>query len=223
MTRAVIFDNDGVLIDSEPMHLEADLKTLAAQGIVWEEHRLRRFIGVKDIDMWRILCEELGLQDTPEEMCRKKLAYHDSIFTPDRIRPVKGVPELFQTLKGNGVKIAVASSSSASLIGPWLTWMGLRNQLDAFVTAEDVAHSKPHPEPYLLAAARLGMPVAHCVAVEDSPHGIQSAKAAGCRCIGFRNSNGPSQDLSQADVIVDDMLDILRLGLLGENLTAPVS
>ena len=223
MTRAVIFDNDGVLIDSEPMHLEADLKTLAAQGIVWEEHHLRRFIGVKDIDMWRILCEELGLQDTPEEMCRKKLSYHDSIFTPDRIRPVNGIPELFQALKDHGLKIAVASSSSVSLIDPWLTWMGLRSQLDAFVTAEDVTHSKPHPEPYLLAAARLGVPVAHCVAVEDSPHGVQSARAAGCRCIGFRNPNGPTQDLSQADVIVDDMLDILRLGLLGSDLAAPLS
>ena len=223
MTKAVIFDNDGVLIDSEPMHLEADLKTLAAEGIVWEQHQLRRFIGVKDIDMWHVLCAELGLPHTPEEMCGKKLAYHDTIFTPERIRPIGGIPELFRSLKEQGVKIAVASSSSRSLIGPWLTWMSLRDQLDAFVTAEDVTHSKPHPEPYLLAAARLGVPAAQCVAVEDSPHGVQSAKAAGCRCIGFRNPNGPIQDLSRADAIVEDMRDILRRGLLGPDFPVPAS
>lgn len=214
MERAVIFDNDGVLIDSEPMHLEADLQTLATYGVKWEPWQLNRFIGVKDEDMWRVLREELHLTDSVERLRQKKLSYHDTIFTPERIRPIAGIPELFTALRGSGWKIAVASSSLGTLIGPWLEWMGLRHQLDAMVTGEDVVNSKPHPEPYLLAAARLDLPPAQCVAVEDSPHGIASAKAAGCRCIGYRNRNGPTHDLSLADVVVEDIRDILKLRLL---------
>jgi HAD superfamily hydrolase (TIGR01509 family) len=214
MEHAVIFDNDGVLIDSEPMHLEADLRTLASYGVQWEPSQLYRFIGVKDVDMWRILREELALPETAETLLARKNKYHDSIFTPERIRPIAGIPELFRALRAGGWKIAVASSSLESLIGPWLEWMGLRHQLDALVTGADVVNSKPHPEPYLLAASRLGLAPAQCVAVEDSPHGIASAKAAGCRCIGFRNRSGPPQDVSGADVVVEDIRDILRLGLL---------
>ncbi len=214
MKHAVIFDNDGVLIDSEPMHIEADLQTLSAYGVKWEPWQLTRFIGVKDEDMWRVLREELHLPDSVERLRQKKLSYHDTIFTPERIRPIAGIPELFAALRGSGWKIAVASSSLGTLIGPWLEWMGLRHQLDAMVTGEDVVNSKPHPEPYLLAAARLNLPPAQCVAVEDSPHGIASAKAAGCRCIGYRNRNGPIHDLSLADVVVEDIRDILKHRLL---------
>lgn len=217
MKRAVIFDNDGVLIDSEPMHLEADLRTLAAYGVEWDASRLHRFIGVKDIDMWRTLAQELQLPEPPDELLRHKLSYQEQVFVPERIRPIPGIPELFLSLRAAGWGIGVASSSMGTLIRPWLRHMGLLDQLDVLVTGEHVSNSKPHPEPYLLAARRLGLPPANCVAVEDSPHGLESARAAGCFCIGYRGQNGPFQDLSAADVVVTDMRDILHLDLLKLN------
>ncbi len=215
MGKAVIFDNDGVIIDSEPLHIEADLRILAELGVRWSPSDLHRFIGVKDIEMWRILAAELGLPDAPEELQHRKTRIREEVFTPERIRPIDGIPELFGFLKSAGWKIAVASSSQRRLIGPWLERMGLLAQLDAFVAGEDVANGKPHPEPYMRAAALLGLAPSDCTAIEDSPHGVKSAKAAGCRCIGFRNPEGPLQDLSDADFVVDSIRDILGKDLLG--------
>ena len=213
--RAVIFDNDGVIIDSEPMHIEADLRILAEYGVHWAPADLFRFIGVRDSEMWRILTRELQLPDSPDMLAEKKARIRGEVFAPHRIRPIDGIPELFAALRHAGWKVAVASSSQRSLIGPWLEAMGLLSRLDAFVAGDDVVHGKPHPEPYLLAAERLGTDAGRCVSVEDSPHGIASAKAAGCRCIAFRNPFGPPQDLSGADEVVDSIRDILGRNLLG--------
>ena len=215
MAKAVIFDNDGVIIDSEPLHIEADLRILAGYGVHWEPEALHRFIGVKDVEMWRILKDELNLPDSPEDMKLRKAAIRDEIFTPGRIRPIDGIPELFAALKTAGWKIAVASSSQRHLIGPWLETMGLAGQLDAFVAGDDVANGKPSPEPYLKAAALLGLEPGDCTAIEDSPHGVASAKSAGCRCIGFRTPGGPVQDLSGADIVVESIRTILERNLLG--------
>ncbi len=217
MESAIIFDNDGVIIDSEPLHIEADLLTLQSYGIELQPEALHRFIGVKDLEMWRILKEELALPNSPEVLREKKEQLRDRIFLPERLVPIPGIPELFETVRRAGWKIAVASSSARTLIGPWLQLMGLMSFLDAFVTGEDVRHGKPHPEPYQLAAARLGLLPEDCVAVEDSPHGVASAKNAGCRCIGFRTPGGPHQDLSGADHIISDICEILRDDLLGLN------
>ena len=214
MAKAVIFDNDGVIIDSEPLHIEADLQILAEYGIEWKTSDLHRFIGVKDDVMWKTLQGELGLPDSPEALKEKKGRIRDGVFTAERIRPIDGIPELFAALKAAGWKVAVASSSQRSLIGPWLEAMGLGVQLDAFVAGDDVANPKPHPEPYLRAAALLCVLPSDCTAIEDSPHGVKSAKAAGCRCIGFRTPGGPRQDLSGADMVVESIRSILERDLL---------
>lgn len=214
MAKAVIFDNDGVIIDSEPLHIEADLQILAEYGIEWKNSDLHRFIGVKDDVMWKTLQGELGLPVSPEALKEKKGRIRDGVFTAERIRPIDGIPELFAALKAAGWKVAVASSSSRSLIGPWLETMGLGVLLDAFVAGDDVVNPKPHPEPYLRAASLLGVLPSDCTAIEDSPHGIASAKAAGCRCIGFRNPGGPRQDLSGADIVVESIRSILERDLL---------
>jgi HAD superfamily hydrolase (TIGR01509 family) len=215
MGKAVIFDNDGVIIDSEPLHIEADLQILAEYGIDWKAADLHRFIGVKDAVMWKALQGELGLPDSPEALKEKKGRIRDAVFTSERIRPIDGIPELFAALKAAGWKVAVATSSQRSLIGPWLEAMGLGILLDALVAGDDVDHAKPHPEPYIRAAALLGVQPSDCTAIEDSPHGVASAKAAGCRCIGFRTPGGPRQDLSEADIIVDSIRSILEGDLLG--------
>jgi HAD superfamily hydrolase (TIGR01509 family) len=215
MAKAVIFDNDGVIIDSEPLHIEADLQILAEYGIDWTPSDMHRFIGVKDAVMWKALQGELGIPDLPEALKEKKGRIRDTVFTSERIRPIDGIPELFAALKKAGWKVAVASSSQRSLIGPWLEAMGLDVLLDALVAGDDVDNPKPHPEPYIRAAGLLGVMPADCTAIEDSPHGVASAKAAGCRCIGFRTPGGPRQDLSAADIVVESIRSILDMDLLG--------
>ncbi len=208
MIKAVIFDNDGVIINSEPMHIAADLLTLAACGVHWTPEQLHRFIGVKDTDMWIILQEELGLTDSLDALNEKKMRYREVAFSQENIVPIPGIPALFAFLHTRGLKIAVASSSARTLISPWLQSMGLLRFLDAFVTSEDVTRSKPDPEPYLKVAALLCLKPEECLAVEDSSHGLLSARRAGCYCVGFRTPGEIVQDLSLADVVVDSILDI---------------
>jgi len=214
MIKAVIFDNDGVIIDSEPMHIESDMRILKEYGIEWTADKLHRFIGVKDTEMWEILIEELNLPDSVEMLKEKKARIRKEVFVPERIVPICGIPELFKAIHQKGLRIAVASSSPRHQISPWLEQMNLLPYLDVFLTGDDVTNGKPHPEPYKKAAALLGLLPSECVAIEDSPHGVESSKEAGCFCIGFRTPGGIYQDLSKADVIVHAIPEILEKNLL---------
>lgn len=215
MIKAVIFDNDGVLIDSEPLHIETDIQVLSLYGVKQKQEDLHRFIGVKDSDMWPILISEFNLSATTEELLEHKSRIRKNVFTAEHVSPICGIPELFSYIREAGLKIAVASSSSKALVAPLVSAMGLMGYLDALVAGEDVTNGKPHPESYLLAAKLLGVLPSECVAIEDSSFGVASAKAAGCICIGFASVFAPKQDLSAADHIVTDIRAIISDNLLG--------
>jgi HAD superfamily hydrolase (TIGR01509 family) len=208
--KAVLFDNDGVIINSEPLHMLADSMILEKYGIDGAKAELSRFIGVKDLTMWEILKRELDIPVSVETLMDEKLQMIDQVFTGDNIREIKGITPLIRRLKLEKIKVGLVTSSRVELVGPWLDIMGLTDVFDVKIFGNDIVHCKPNPEPYLKAAEKLGLVPAECLAIEDSSHGIHSAKAAGCFCMAYRNPDSGVQDISKADYVVDSIEEIIN-------------
>ncbi len=203
-TRGVIFDLDGVLVDSEALHVEAWRALFARLGIEVSDEEYAQGVGMADVDWLRWLVARRGLQADIASWREEKRALFQRILAADT-RPFPGVAELVRRLRPD-FRLAVASNSWRQNIETVLERLGLRDSFDALVGADDVTRHKPHPEAYQVAAARLGLPPAACVVIEDSPLGIQAAKAAGMRCIGITNSL-PAERLGGADLVVGTLED----------------
>ncbi len=185
--KAVVFDLDGVLVDSEPFHAETLVSLAADLGIQLSHQETRRFIGVSDEEMWGILMRE---NRCAGEYRAKELAELQAERTLERLSswrlpPRDGVPELLVELRSLGILTAVASSSPGAYVDYVLKAADLSVYFPVRVAGDGVENCKPHPEPYRKAAELLGIPVRAAAAVEDSPSGIESASRAGLRCIGL--------------------------------------
>lgn len=199
---AFIFDMDGVIIDSEPLHFEVDLQTLAYFGVASSHEDLERFVGMTNPEMWRILKEERKLTQTVSELIDYQMKNKIEALEKAELAPIDGIQELIAELKKRHIPIAIASSSPRVFIQAVLRKFGLTHAFGAIVSGEEVERGKPAPDVYLAAAKELGVDPAQCVVLEDARHGVIAAKAAGMTCIGFVNPNSGNQDLSQADRIV---------------------
>jgi HAD superfamily hydrolase (TIGR01509 family) len=122
----------------------------------------------------------------------------------ENTRPTKGIIELLHELKRRNIRLAVASSSDRRLIDYILERLNVKTLFDSIMGAEDVACSKPNPEIFLKSAERLGVKPSECLVVEDAALGVEAAKRAGMKCVGYRNPNSGNQDLSRADIAIDD-------------------
>ncbi|MWC26992.1 HAD family hydrolase [Paenibacillus sp. MMS18-CY102] len=203
--RAVVFDMDGVLADSEPLYFEIERASFARHGITLGEAEQHAFVGVSLEEMWRTIKERYGLQPPLEEL----LAAHqrnvlEAVAAHTSLQPIPESAAFIRWLKRRGYRIAVASSSPIALIHLLLKQIGCLRDFDIIASGEEVKHSKPAPDVFLLAAERLGVPASECLAVEDSHNGVRAAKAAGMQVVGYRNPNSGNQDLTPADWIVTD-------------------
>lgn len=208
MIKAFVFDMDGVIIDSEPIHLEVAVEAMRSFGGEPAEHELYEFVGVTNKAMWSTLKERHKLDATLEQLMARHQEYKMKRFSQENIEPIDGISDLLKKAVDRGLKIALATSSPRYFAEHILNNMGLMPCFDVLVTADDITRSKPDPEIYLKAAERLGVSPDFCVAVEDAELGIQSAKAAGMRVIAFQNPNSGRQDTSMADYVVSSVRDI---------------
>jgi len=184
---SILFDFDGVLADSEPSHCACWAEVLAPQGIIldWEDYRAR-FIGIDDREMLQILAREREPQAVWEDLWRLYPAKKDRFRARVTAAPPfdASLKDFLHDLSGS-YALAVVSSSSCSEIEPMLETGGLRRFFRTIVGGESVNHHKPAPDPYLLAAERLG---ARCpLVVEDSAAGLASGRAAGFEVLAVRN------------------------------------
>lgn len=124
------------------------------------------------------------------------------------LNSIPGVAELIQYLLDKNIKIAVASSASLKRIKTLLEIIKLSDEFEIIISADDIKNSKPHPEIYLIAAKTLGMNPKDCIAIEDATNGVKSAKAAGMKVIGYAGSSHNTQDLSEANLIINDFLKL---------------
>lgn len=210
--RGVIFDMDGVLIDSEPLHFLATQEILATHGVPMSEaDYYGRYIAYSDREIMELLIPDASARPAAAEAkSRRYLA-----LAAAGIPPFADGLELLR--RTDGWRVALATGSMRHEAELALASLGIRERFQTIVTREDCVHGKPHPEPFLRAADGLGVSPGRCVAIEDSPGGIQAAKAAGMACVAVTHSC-PRERLLGADLVVDDLgcVDLRRLVPVGE-------
>ncbi len=167
---------DGVLVDGEPLHFEAVNELLGEEGLSISLEAYKPYMGTKT--GWADMMRDYGLSRPMEEYSAR---YKELILGRyrERSEALPGAVSLVQNLRRHGQRVAVASSSIQPWVEACLGRLGLLDEFELLVTGSDVTNGKPHPEIYLLTAERLGVSPANCLAFEDAPAGIESAKAAG--------------------------------------------
>ena len=213
MNLATIFDMDGVLIDSQPLHYEVQLQVLKACGHDATLSTVAPYSGMSTPDLWNKAKEDLGLTQEPEELIKMAEQFMLDLFANTNLQPIEGIPTLLEGIKAMGIKLGVASSSPPELIKMVLNKIGIADRFDIIVSGEDVAEGKPAPDIYLAAAEKAGVTPNMCIAIEDAPVGIAAAKNAGCVCIAFSNPNTLGQNFDRADYTVhrfDDCFPIIK-------------
>ncbi|CAH8770412.1 HAD family hydrolase [Paenibacillus dendritiformis] len=212
--KAFIFDMDGVIIDSEPIHFEIDVETMNYFGVTIAPHELERFVGMTNPEMWSILKEEYSLPQSVSEIIEYQLKSKIEWIRSTDLAPIEGIQELIFDLKKNNILIGLASSSPIAFINEVLRKYNFFEYFDSIISGEEVTKGKPAPDIYLEVSNQLNIKPNECWVLEDSKNGVQAAKAAGMKCIGFINQNSGNQDLSRADIIVNNIRDIKVMDLL---------
>ncbi len=201
--RAVIFDLDGVLIDTEPLHALADTRILNEAGIHPPAGYFDRFVGWTNRAMWDQIKKEYPLTSCYEELTERQLALKLALLDETDYEPVSGIPGLLESVKSMHIPMAIASSSPVQFIEAVIEKLRIGEYFSFRISGDEVEHSKPEPDIFLKAAGLLGIDPADCLVIEDSESGTIAAKKAGMRCIGYRNENSGQQDLSGADLVID--------------------
>ncbi|MXX79529.1 MAG: HAD family phosphatase [Chloroflexi bacterium] len=185
-SSAVIFDMDGVLLDSEPLHYEAVRIILAEQGVDFPLEDYFRYLGTTLTSTWDDLCERYPIT---MPFAQFEARYNDDVLAHYRAGAplIRGAQELVEQLRDAGVPIAVASSSHRMWVDAALKGAGLSDCFDQTTAGDEVSMGKPSPEIYLKAAEKLGVDPARCIAIEDAPAGVESASAAGMKVVLVRS------------------------------------
>ncbi|MDB5049017.1 MAG: hypothetical protein JWO30_2088 [Fibrobacteres bacterium] len=209
--RALIFDLDGVIIDTEPKHKEAKRQAFARYGLAVPEHLYADFRGRSDQDMARHVVREFGPAGLSwAEVLELKHRIFSSL--EDTIEPVAGALEFIRAARGRFEKLAVATSATERNQRYAFDRFALSPFFDAVVNAGDITHAKPHPEAYATAVAKLGLPAAACLVIEDSKNGIVSAKGAGCKVAAITTSFTHTELMdAEADYLVNGFAELARL------------
>jgi len=205
--RSVIFDMDGVISDSEPLHHEAERRLLAPFGVHLSRAQLESYTGMGLSAMLERFRSEFGLDVPAATLAARHHQALDDLFR-ERVEPIPHALDLIRNFHRSGLMLAVGSSSAMRLIQRVLEKFEIASYFNAVVSGQDVPNGKPHPDIFREAARRLGVGPGDCVVIEDSRNGVTAAVAAGMACIGFRSPNSPNQDLSAADRIVPDLSEI---------------
>ena len=202
MIEAVIFDLDGVLLDSEQVWDEAREQLAKEGGGRWHENAQRDMMGMSSLEWSRYMHDVIGIPEPPEEISREVVERIAKLYR-EHLPVVPGAREAIARLAARWA-LGLASSSNRELIDLALELLGVKHRFKATVSSEEVARGKPAPDVYLEAARRLGVEPTHAAAIEDSENGIRAAKAAGIRVIAIPNPHFPPAEdaLTQADVLL---------------------
>jgi HAD superfamily hydrolase (TIGR01509 family) len=206
--EGVIFDLDGVLLDSEQVWDEAREQLANERGGRWHENAQRDMMGMSSPEWSRYMHDVVGLSEPPEEISREVVRRLASLYR-EHLPVLPGAREAVERLAVRW-PLGLASSSNRELIDLVLELMGVARLFKATVSSEEVPRGKPAPDVYLEAAARLGVDPSHAAAIEDSENGIRAAKAAGMRVLAIPNEHFPPAEeaLAQADVVLESLAEL---------------
>ncbi|MEK6643944.1 MAG: HAD family phosphatase [Planctomycetota bacterium] len=206
----VIFDMDGVLVDSGPAHLESWRMLARELSCDITAAQFAHCFGQRSSE---IITHTFGITN-PDEIARldarKEGLYRDLIR--GRVPAMAGATELVRVLHEAGVRLAVGSSGPPENVALVCEEMGLSHFLSAIITGNDVQRGKPDPQVFLLAAEQMGLATARCVVIEDAPVGIEASHRAGMKCIALASSHG-TEALSHAELVVSSLSETVLLAV----------
>ena len=201
--QAVVFDMDGVLIDSEPLWREAEMAVFAQRGVVVTEEDCKRLMGLRTDEVVKQIVSDRGV-DLPTVEVEAEIIQAVAALVAERGKIIQGFCDLALRLKEAGVPLAVATSSPMLVVQAVLARTGLGEVFSAVVSAEKFPLGKPHPQVYIEACARLGKPTTACLAIEDSLNGTLAAKAARMKVISAPEpENATNKGFGIADFVVN--------------------
>jgi HAD superfamily hydrolase (TIGR01509 family) len=204
MLKGILFDMDGVLLDSEEYITRAGILMFQEKGFTVQASDFKPFTGMGENRFLGGVAEKYGLPFDLEKDKARTYAIYEEI-TRGRLKPLKGVREFIERCRQRHLKLAVATSADAVKMRINLRETGLEEELfDTLVNGLEVEHKKPHPGIYLLAASRLNLHPGECLVVEDALSGMKAARAAGCKCLAI-TSSFRAEDFDLADWVARDL------------------
>ena len=209
MYRSVIFDMDGVIIDSEPLWEKAEKLLLSTKGLQYDPSYRDRILGLNQFDAADLLIKHFSLEESREQIINERLDILLDIYE-DELVLKKDIVRLFNKIIDQNVKIGLASSSPCRVVEYVVQKIGLDTYFSTIVNGDSVNKGKPHPDIYLLAADNLGTSTSHCIAIEDSVNGVKSAKNAGMYCIAVPDSRIELSKFHMADELEKEISYLLK-------------
>lgn len=207
MIKAVLFDMDGVIVNTEPLHKKAYFKALEELNLKFSTEYYEQFTGKAAMEICRTICHDFDLSILPKDLLSLKRKYFQLFFEQDDLVLIDGVLELIKDYHQNGLTLILASSASMVNIERIFHRFDLNQFFTAKISGAALKASKPHPEIFIRAAELARTPIEKCIVIEDSTNGMKAAKAAGIFCIGFK-SPASNQDFSIADKTITDFKEI---------------
>jgi beta-phosphoglucomutase len=214
MIKAIIFDMDGVLVDSEPFHVEIEKRQFELNHLSISEEERQQYMGIASDVMWREIAKihnlSLPVETLIEQNRMESIHYFSEL---EEIQPMPGLIDLLDILTQKAYPLAVASSSFPEIIDLILERTDLRKYFQVVVSSQEAGKSKPDPDVFLLAAMRLGINPEDCLVIEDSANGIKAARSAQMQCIAYQGPSANSNQQNDVEVVVksfDQLAQILR-------------
>ena len=216
MIQTVIFDMDGVIVDTEPVHRYAYFQHFSELNIEVTEELFTSFTGNSTRNVFQRVKTIFNLEDDVEELIfRKRSLFNDSFDHKEDLELLEGVEKLIKDLHQNGIQLILASSASKVTIERVFRRFELHPYFTHIVSGEDFPKSKPHPAIFEFAASLSIAPKENCIVIEDSTNGVLAAKAAGIFCVGYNSIHSKLQDLSKADTVINHF-DELNYTIISE-------
>lgn len=209
--KAVLFDMDGVLLDSEPLHDKIAILVLQKFGIEANHDILNKYVGSSSKVMWEDLVVRFSLPSTSEELLD---LYWKTIIDELKISGIQaseGILVLLENLRASKIVTAVASSSRRDFILAVMDYIGIAGYMDEIVDGFSIKNGKPAPDIYLEAARRLGVKSDECLVIEDSTNGINAGKNAGTKVVGYDNPTSLGQSMERADYVVKRLVQVVDI------------
>lgn len=208
MTKAILFDLDGVLIETERETFRFYQDYFKKYGVIIKDEDFVYKAGRKSVDFFNSILtpEQLKKIDTKKLTDLKREQFNNNL--DKYAKKVTGGKELLEFLKGEGLRLVLASQNESRMIDNVLNWLKIKEYFEVILSLDDIKNKKPNPEMYFLAAQKINVPSSECIVIEDSVDGIAAAKNAKMFCIAFWHDYMPKETYNKADIVVKKLEEV---------------
>lgn len=214
MIKTIIFDMDGVIINSEPVHQQLETEIFEELGLNISAEERKTYIGTSAVDMWTIIGKRHRILKSPEEMLLYGREKYWKDLDEGKVTLMHGALDLIKYFHENKFIVQVASSATRPTVDKVLGHFHLEKYFRYRIGGNEVSRSKPEPEIFIKAAQQSSSDPGKCLVIEDSSNGVIAAKMAGMFCVGYASSHTGIQDLSMADLVVQNLNEITPEAIL---------